>query len=355
MRIPSHSQHSFRGRQRGATLIELMIALLLGLLVVAAASGLFLTNKRVYASTETINRIQENSRVAFEVMARDIREAGRNPCGNKSVPVSQLKSGSSGWWDNYFVGLKGYEQDTNVPGTTPAAGTDVLDVYSAGGAEIYVTEHSNPGADLDVTSVEGIKPPEILMVCNRELSLIFEATGANANSLKIIHPGGNSQNCTQRFRSEYDCTNGNSVHDFCMYVPPGANPAACHGNFSESPAQVARFQSHRWYVAENGRGGRSLYRATLSGDPAAATPSTVVEVAEGIVGMQLQYRSGGATAWQSAAAVADWAAVNAVQVSLTAAGTEGALSGGYLEGTDGNVLTRNVTHVVAIRNREGVL
>src|SRR5690606_16585162 len=71
-------------RQGGATLIELMIALLLGLVVVAAASGLFLTNKRVYASTETLNRIQENGRVSFELMSRDIREAGGNPCGANS-------------------------------------------------------------------------------------------------------------------------------------------------------------------------------------------------------------------------------------------------------------------------------
>ena len=56
---------------RGVSLIELMIALLLGLVVSAAAGGIFLANKRVYASTETLNRIQENTRVSFEIMARE--------------------------------------------------------------------------------------------------------------------------------------------------------------------------------------------------------------------------------------------------------------------------------------------
>jgi hypothetical protein len=51
----------------------------------------------------------------------------------------------------------------------------------------------------------------------------------------------------------------------------------------------------------------------------------------------------------------DWSLVNAVKVELVAEGTEGALGGGYLQGTDGNVLDRTTSHVVAIRNREGVL
>lgn len=350
-----HRHHCSRlSRQKGATLIELMIALLLGLVVVAAASGLFLTNKRVYAATETVNRIQENTRAAFEIMARDVREAGGNPCGSKSRPVSQLNTGSSGWWDSHFTGLRGYEYGTNVPGTAVATGTDALDLHLASSTDIYVTDDSTPSATFDVTSVEGISPPEILVACNREISLIFEATSINQASKKIGRESGSSSNCVSNFRSEYDCSNGSSPHDFCLYVPPGGNAAACGGNYSTSPAQVVKFQTFRWYVGENQRG-RSLYRETIAGDPASPSSRQTVEVAEGITDMQLEYRSGASSSWQSAATVADWADVVAVRVTLTASGTDGALSGGYLAGTDGNVLTRTISHVVAIRNREGVL
>ena len=70
------------GRQRvgGFSLVELMTAMLLSLLLMAAAVSVLVTNKRTYSSTEGLGHIQENARIAFELMSRDIREAGGNPC-----------------------------------------------------------------------------------------------------------------------------------------------------------------------------------------------------------------------------------------------------------------------------------
>ena len=71
--------HAFRATPRlarGLSLIELMIALLLGLLVVGGAIGIFTSNRRAYNATESLSRVQENARVAFEMMSRDVREAG---------------------------------------------------------------------------------------------------------------------------------------------------------------------------------------------------------------------------------------------------------------------------------------
>ena len=55
--------------QRGVTLVELMVALVLGLVVSGAALALFMTNKQVYTSSENLDRVQESSRTAFELMA----------------------------------------------------------------------------------------------------------------------------------------------------------------------------------------------------------------------------------------------------------------------------------------------
>ncbi|WP_242603149.1 PilW family protein [Xanthomonas vasicola] len=90
-----------RSRMRGVTLIELMIALVLGLLVVGAAIGIFLANRRTYSATEGLGRVQENVRTAFELMARDVREASGNPCVN-TVPVANvLKTKASNWYTNW--------------------------------------------------------------------------------------------------------------------------------------------------------------------------------------------------------------------------------------------------------------
>ena len=70
------------------SLIELMIALVLGMVVVAAAASIFLANKSTYKATETLARVQENSRLAFEMMARDIREARGSACDSTASPPS---------------------------------------------------------------------------------------------------------------------------------------------------------------------------------------------------------------------------------------------------------------------------
>src|SRR5690606_22126939 len=71
----SRLSRGFPGRMAGLSLVELMIALALGLVVSGAAIGVFLANQQTYRSTESIGRIQESARVAFELMAREVREA----------------------------------------------------------------------------------------------------------------------------------------------------------------------------------------------------------------------------------------------------------------------------------------
>ena len=110
-----HKQRSARRGQAGFSLIELMIALILGLIVVAAAGGVFLSNKRVYNATETLGRIQENGRVAFELMSRDIREAGGNPCGNATRPRNMLTTATYPFWDRFAEGLTGYDAGDVLP------------------------------------------------------------------------------------------------------------------------------------------------------------------------------------------------------------------------------------------------
>lgn len=366
MSIHARQRQSAIRNQQGATLIELMIALLLGLVVVAAASGLFLTNKRVYASTETINRIQENSRVSFEIMSRDIREAAAKPCGNSSTMVNLLRSRDSAWWEQFGQGLRGYDGNQASPGTVigtgtaqRVAGTDAIDLHMSNEGDYSVVKHDTPSATLDLNNRNGLVAGDIVMVCNTEYSLIFQITGFNGTGL--LHSGATSitpGNCGSEFQFEEvpnlsSCGGASAPNGYCIM---GATSAQC-AKSSEDPAALARIQTSRWYIGNNARGGHSLYRARLVNRTATLTPDIVeaVEIAEGITAMQLQYRSNGSTAWQDASAVADWTLVNAVRINFTAQGTEGALSGGYLAGTDGNVLNRPVSHVVAIRNREGVL
>lgn len=63
----------------GFTLVELMIALALGLVVLGAMYGVFTLQNRELGNQEQVVDIQQNARAAIDVIGRDIRMAGFNP------------------------------------------------------------------------------------------------------------------------------------------------------------------------------------------------------------------------------------------------------------------------------------
>ena len=64
------------GFSRGLSLVELMVANLLGLMLLAAISGLYLAGKRQYLYDEQVARLQENGRYAVALLRRELAMAG---------------------------------------------------------------------------------------------------------------------------------------------------------------------------------------------------------------------------------------------------------------------------------------
>lgn len=75
--------------QRGFTLVELMIATLLGVLVTGGVIQIFISAKQAYRLQENLSRLQENGRMAMDRMAFDIRMAGY--ADYSCVPVSTIQ------------------------------------------------------------------------------------------------------------------------------------------------------------------------------------------------------------------------------------------------------------------------
>ena len=83
--------------QKGFSVLELMVALGLGLLVVAGIVQLFVGNSRTYEIVNAQARLQENARFAFEFISRPARMAGYYGCAPElNNMVSQL----NGIWEN---------------------------------------------------------------------------------------------------------------------------------------------------------------------------------------------------------------------------------------------------------------
>jgi prepilin-type N-terminal cleavage/methylation domain-containing protein len=66
----------------GFTLVELMVAVTIGLIILAAVSQIFVTSRLSYKLEENLARVQENGRFAMEFLSRDLRMAGYAGCVN---------------------------------------------------------------------------------------------------------------------------------------------------------------------------------------------------------------------------------------------------------------------------------
>lgn len=69
-----------RGRMHGFNLVELMVALTIGLIILAAVSSLFVNSKQTYTTQDSLARLQENARFAMQFLTKDIRLGGYFGC-----------------------------------------------------------------------------------------------------------------------------------------------------------------------------------------------------------------------------------------------------------------------------------
>lgn len=67
--------------QRGVTLTELMVALVMGLATVAAVYSIHLVQVKQRVVQEDIMAMQQNARAAMDLMTRELRMAGYDPMG----------------------------------------------------------------------------------------------------------------------------------------------------------------------------------------------------------------------------------------------------------------------------------
>ena len=128
--------------QRGTGLVEIMVALTLGLVLMGGVLQIFLSNKQTYRMQEAHARLQENGRFAMEKISRDIREAGYWGCASRSVSTVSgfLKTtlNTLGTYQDYFYNftriVEGFES-TGSSTWSPGIDTNVF-LNARGGNDI---------------------------------------------------------------------------------------------------------------------------------------------------------------------------------------------------------------------------
>lgn len=265
----------------GFGLIELMIAMVLGLLVLGAAIAVFQSNQRTYSANEGLNRIQESARVAFELMSRDLRAAGGSACSNLARPDAEHTVTPR---ETAFLNLP-------VTSTSPATEFTVV----AGDDTAYrIASSTTTSITLEADQVddatEAFRTGDWLVLCN-------------ANKLYVVEAGA-------------------VTTDSVAYLP--ATPVALTADPLAPNASVmlARYRSTRWYLD-----GTTL-RVQRQGGAGEA-------VADGVQSMAISYLQSGNASYLSAPT--DWNAVTAVRMDLTLIGQS--VDGNALTRTASNVVS----------------
>ena len=337
-------------RCRGVTLIELMVALALGLIVSGAALALFTTNRQTYTATANLGRIEESGRTAFELMSRDVREGAGNACENGLDVANVVNGPASAWYTDWTGGIKGYGGSTDFSAPAGASaigtarfnrvsGTDAIELKSSvSGGITIVTMPGHSSADIKVnTAATDFHVGDIAMACNFDHVAIFQINQVNGGGVNIVHNTGNNVapgNCSHGLGFPTVCSPTGNAYDFGDH----------------QPAVLAKLRATRWYVGYNGRiyngqPGKSLYQSTVGNIGGTLTPVNN-EIAEGVRDMQLTYLVEGASSYVDATAVAaaDWSKVVAVNINLVMEGQDKV-------STSQTVLQRGLQHIVTLRNR----
>lgn len=326
---------------RGLSLIELMIAMVLGLVVLIGVMGVIRANGQNYRANEALSGLQENARTAFELMAREIRQAGDTGCG-RDTDIFVNPGLPAGWWQPWDP-VRGFDDTAATPAVAFGTGagrriddTDALQLQGVEGnawplvSEVTIAPHS---ASTNITVLAGhpFRRNDVVVVCNntspdfanpQPLSALFSALRNE--------PGGGTT----------------------LTV---AGAAAGQSLIFTENDQVSRYTATTWYVGDNARpadGGRSLYRARLAQGTGAAPAVLIEEVLPGVQDMQLRFRGpdAGGQLFADADAATDWDAINAVEIVLTLVSPERNVASDAATNPERR-LQRTFTTIVALRNR----
>jgi type IV pilus assembly protein PilW len=126
-----------RGGMRGMSLVELIIAITLGLMILGGVVGIFTATSSARNEVERTSRQIENGRYAMEVLTDDLRLAGFNGelnMGLVATPTSMpdpCSTTAADWSSAVPLHLQGYDNGSSPPscvGSSLKSDTDIIAV-----------------------------------------------------------------------------------------------------------------------------------------------------------------------------------------------------------------------------------
>ncbi|WP_296809828.1 PilW family protein [Thiocapsa sp.] len=177
-------------RQSGLTMVEILVALALGLFLTGGILSVYLGSKQTYRVVEALARSQENGRYAVELLGRTVRMAGYVGCARlDDSPNNIVKPEEDGDLSN------GNFVDVDVDEVVAAlriSGTDALVVRGGGGpmARLDAEKTWDANAKID-RNADDWSAGDVLIISDCLSVDIFRATNVskdpNGKGITIAH------------------------------------------------------------------------------------------------------------------------------------------------------------------------
>ena len=154
-----------RTRERGLTLVELMIAIAVALFVMAGVLAVFQMNLKTYTSSADYVRLNQEMRAVMHLITRDLRRAGYWANGTSQIGVGGAAFNNPFYGvDTSTVGCVLFAYDLNKNGTADTAEQFGF-LFDAGSVKMHSGHLANSCApssdwealnDVDVTEVTNL-------------------------------------------------------------------------------------------------------------------------------------------------------------------------------------------------------
>lgn len=287
-------------------MVELLVAVTIGMLLMTGAISIFLSNKHTYEITDDLSRLQENARYAIATMAKDIRMVGFFGCADNALALQNGLSGATGGsLHDTGDAVEGFEQGAVVwaPSGSNAgigsivANSDAITVrYLEGVGDPLTANMTAQGDALQINATNDLSQGDIVAVSDCSSADILQVSTADPNGGTLAHAAGGT---------------------------PG-NSATTLSKVYQTDATVSRMGAARYYVGSDASGEPSLFRTRLQQDPTDATKRTPVteQLVDGVESMQILYGVDNVNGdrapdiYVNAAAVANWANVVTVRIGM---------------------------------------
>ena len=303
--------------QRGLSLVELMVAIVLGLILVVAVIELFVNNRQVYRVQEAKARMQEDGRFALHHISRIMLNSGYRGCDslqnqNANVeqdkrPLENVLNGANAYLWRLDIPIEGSEGtngafnpalDATISGNA-LAGSDVITIRTVSSGHANIIDHD--GTDFTAPLETGTD--NTFTPCDPDpASPDYEATCSNIALVTTCDSAA-------IFQITNDPSSGTIEHAAGV-GSPGNSSANLGDNFGGG--WLNTYSANTFYIRQ-GASGPSLYQKVLD--------NASQELIEGVERMEILYgvdtnQDFSVDDYRTANAVGNWANVISVRISL---------------------------------------